>query len=368
MNRKFLVFRILFSAPFQPKHIRRKSQIVRLAIIGIVLVLTATPVVAGHPKTDIVTIDDGSILYGEILSVKYAALSLKTDAVGTLNIEWRRITGLTSKYEYQVEVTGGTRHYGRLEPHDKPMHLKVVGSAGTFEFKLSDVVRLAPIEDTFWDRLNGSLNFGLTYTQANGAFQYNLGYDANYRSRKNYATLTASSIFNTQNDAESTQQSYIQLLLAQVNKSNWGPFELGAVQSNPDQGYDLRTLLGGGASRFFVESTTHMFALNLGAVYNREEVTNSVEVDNTSELLTGISYRRYKRDAYSPGVETSLNIFSDFSADGRHRAVFKFNVAWKIIHDYVFNFQVNNSYDSSPPGDDSSNNNVIVVTSIGYTF
>ena len=340
----------------------------RLVIIGIILLLAATQAVARHSKTDIATIDDGSILYGEILSVKYATLSLKTDAAGTLNIEWRRITGLTSTYEYQVEVIGGIRHYGRLEPHDKPMHLKVVGSSGTYEFKLSDVVRLAPIENTFWDRLNGSLNFGLTYTQANGSLQYNLGFDTNYRSRKNYATLSASSIFNSQDDAESTQQSYIQLLMAQVSKGKWGPFEIGAVQSNPDQGYDLRTLLGGGASRFFVESTAHLFALSLGAVYNREEVTSSAEVDNSGELLTAISFRRYKRDAYSPGIDTSLNIFSDFSSDARHRAVFKFNVAWKIIHDYVFNFQVNNSYDSNPPGEDSSNNNVVVVTSIGYTF
>jgi hypothetical protein len=341
---------------------------VRLAIIGIILLLTATHAIAGHPKTDIATIDDGSILYGEILSVKYARLSLKTDAAGILNIEWRRITGLTSKYEYQVEVTGGERYYGKLEPPSKPQHLKVVGPSGTVEFKLSNIVRLAPIEDTFWDRLNGSLNFGLTYTQANGALQYNLGVDSNYRSRKNYGTFSAQSIFNSQNDAESTQQSYIQLLLAQVSKGNWGPFELGAIQSNPDQGYNVRTLLGGGGSRFFVESSTHLFALNLGGVYNREEVTGSAEVDNGSELLTGISFRRYKRDAYSPGIDTSLTIFSDFSSDTRHRAVFKFNIAWKIIQNYVFNFHVDDSYDSNPPGEDSSNNNVIVVTSIGYTF
>jgi hypothetical protein len=153
---------------------------VRLAIIAIILLLTATHAIAGHPKTDIATIDDGSILYGEVLSVKHARLSLKTDAAGILNIEWRRITGLTSMYEYQVEVTGGARYYGKLEPPSKPQHLKVVGPSGAVEFKLSEIVRLAPIEDTFWDRLNGSLNFGLTYTQANGALQYNLGVDAGY--------------------------------------------------------------------------------------------------------------------------------------------------------------------------------------------
>jgi len=128
----------------------------------------------GHPKTDIATIDDGSTFIGEILSVKYATLTLKTDAAGTLHIEWRRITGLTSKFEYQVELTSGTRHYGTLEPPDKPQHLKVVGATDTIEVKLSDVVRLAPIEHTFWQRLNGSFNFGLTYTQANEALQYNI--------------------------------------------------------------------------------------------------------------------------------------------------------------------------------------------------
>ena len=341
----------------------------RLAIIGIVLLLAAVPAVASHPKTDVVTIDDGSTFIGEILSVKYAKLTLKTSTAGTLNIEWRHITGLTSNYRYQVDLTGGARHYGTLEPPDNPQHLKVAGSAGTIEVKLNDVVRIAPIESTFWQRLRGSLNFGLTYTQANEALQYNLGFDANYRSLKNYGTLTASSIFNTQENGESTQQSYIQLIMAQVSKGRWGPFELGAVQSNPDQGYDLRTLLGGGASRFFVESTAHLFALNLGAVYNREEVTDSDTVDNTVELLTAISFRRYKLASDLPGIETSLNVFTDITADERrYRADFKFNVAWKIVGNYKFNFTVNNSYDSSPPGTDSNKNNVVVVTSIGYTF
>ncbi len=341
----------------------------RLAIIGIVLVLAAAPAAATHPKTDIVTLDDGSTYYGEIKSVKYATLTLKTSAVGTVKIEWRHITGLTSEFQYQVDLAGGGRHYGTLEPPDNPRHLKVVGSAGAIEVKLSDVVRIAPIEHTFWQRLNGSLNFGLTYTQANEAIQYNLGFDANYRSHKNYGTLSASSIFNTQEEGESTQQSYLQLIMAQVSKGAWGPFELGAVQSNPDQGYDVRTLLGGGATRFFVESNARLFALSLGAVYNREEVTGSDAVDNTAELLTAVSFRRYKVASDSPGIETSLNVFTDITSDvRRYRADFKFNVAWKIVGNYKFNFSVNNSYDSSPPVEDANKNNFVVVTSIGYTF
>ncbi len=38
------------------------------------------------------------------------------------------------------------------------------------------------------------------------------------------------------------------------------------------------------------------------------------------------------------------------------------------IRNYKFNFDINDSYDSSPPGEDANNNNITVVTSIGYTF
>jgi len=341
---------------------------VRLAIIGIVLYLAAAPALATHPQTDVVTLDDGSTLMGEIKSVQYARLILNNDPAGTLNIEWRRITGMTSKFEYQVDLTGGELHYGTLETPDKPRHLKVVGSAGTIEVKLSDVVRLAPIEHTFWQRLSGSFNFGLTYTQTNDALQYNIGFDTSYRSRKNYGVLSGSSIFSSQNDVDSTQQSYLQLLLAQVNLGKWGPFELGSLESNPSQGYDLRTLLGGGATRFFIESSTRLLALNLGVVYNREQVTDSATVDTSTELLTGVAYRHYKRASNSPSVNISLVGFTDLSSDRRYRAVFKFTSAWDIIGNFTFNFTVNDTYDSSPPGVDADKNNLVVVTSIGYTF
>jgi len=254
---------------------------VSLVISGLLSVLGADPAVAGHAKTDIVTTNDGSTFYGEILSIKFATLNLKTDAAGTLNIEWRRVTGITSKFEYQVELTGGIQHFGTLATSIKPGYLNIVGAAGTVEVELSDVVEVAPIEHSFWARLNGSVNFGLTYTQANAVLQvnfgltytqanavlqYNLGVNANYRSRKNLAKFSASSIFNTQDDVESTQQSYVQLLLAQVRAGKWGWFELGAIQSNPDQGYDVRTILGGGATKSLIESSSRLLLLNFGGV------------------------------------------------------------------------------------------------------
>lgn len=147
-----------------------------------------------------------------------------------------------------------------------------------------------------------------------------------------------------------------------------GAFEVGQLQSNPDQGYDLRVVVGGGAANFLVESSRRLVALNLGAVYNREEVTDSSDVDNSAGALAGISYRHYKSDAHSPNLNLGLQTFTSLTESSRYRAVFSFDLSWIIIGDLQFSFQVNDHYDSKPPGEDAANNDMSIVTSVGYIF
>lgn len=345
-----------------------KISIVRSGVASLVLLIAAAPVLADHSKTDVVTLDDGSTYFGEIKTVQYASLNLDTDPAGLLTIEWRHVTGLVSKFEYRVELAGGVRHFGTLGSPETPGHLSIVGSSGPIEVDLSDVVEILPISHGFWKALDGSVNFGLTYTQANDSLQYNLSGEAERRTRRNYASLSGQSIFNTQKGGEDANQQSVRLLVAQAGKNKWGTFELGQLQSNPNQGFDLRSIIGGGAAKFFVESSRKLLTLSLGAVYNREKVTDSSEVDESAEALIGVAFRRFKRGSHSPSVQLSLITFTNVTDTPRFRAVFNFNVGWKIVGDFKFSFQVNNSYDSDPPGTDSKNNDLSLITSVGYTF
>jgi hypothetical protein len=340
----------------------------RVGIMVVLLVVGAVPAAAEHDKTDVVTTLDGSTNVGEIKSVQYATLTLNTDPAGLISIEWRYVTRLTSKFEYRVEVSGGARHYGTLGPPREPGNLSVVSSSGTVEVDLADVVQIVPIAHSFLKRVNGSVNFGLTYTQANNALQYNLNGDATYRSPRSYAELTLQSIFSTQDDAESTNQHSLKAILAQIAKKQWGSFELGQLQSNPAQGYDLRLIVGGGAARFFIATSKKLFILNLGAVYNREIVTDSSDVEESVAAVVGLGYRRFKLGSHSPNVQLGLQTFTNVTDTPRLRVVLTCNVNWKIIGDFKFSVQINNSYDSNPPGVDSKNNDLSLVTSIGYTF
>ena len=345
-----------------------RSVIVRLGVIGFVLVIVAAPALAGHDKTDVVTTEDGSTYIGEIKSVQYATLTLSTHAASTLSIEWRHVTSLQSKFEYRIDLPGGVRHYGTLDSSDKPGRFSIVGQSGTIAIDLADVVQIVPIEHGFWKRLDGSVNAGFSFTQANEALQYNLSGDAFHRTRKTYTELSGQSIFNTQEGGETTNQHSLKLVSARVAKKKWSTFGLGGLQSNPDQGYDLRSVVGGGAAYFLVESAGKFLILTMGPVYNREEVTDSSEVDNSAEALVGLAFRRFKRGSHSPSVILSLETFTNLTDTPRFRAVFNFQVSWKIVGNFSFTVQVKNSYDSDPPGTDSDKNNVTATSSVGYTF
>ena len=339
-----------------------------LAVLGFVCVLGMTSAAAGHDKTDIATTDDGGTYIGEIKGVKYATLSLNTDPAGLLKIEWRHVTGLQSKFDYRIELSGGVLHFGKLGPPSKPKHLNIVGTAGSVEVDLTEVVAITPVEHGFVKRLDGSVNFGLTYTQSNNALQYNLSADVFYRGRKTLGVLSAQSIFSQQDDGEPTNQHYLKLVVSQLGKHKWGAFEMGQLQSNPDQGYDLRFIGGGGATNALVEEAKRLFVLNLGAVYNREEVTDSPEIDQSAEVLVGLAFHRFEHGPNSPDMQVDLQTFTNVTDTPRFRVGFAFKLSWDIIGNFTVNLQVNDNYDSNPPGTDSENNDLSVVTSIGYTF
>ena len=265
-------------------------------------------------------------------------------------------------------MSGGDQHYGTLGPPKEPGHLSIVSPAGSVEVDLAEVVSIVPVARGFWKALDGSINFGLTYTQASNTLQYNLSANAERHTRKHFSTLSAQSIFNTQQEADATSQHNLKLLMTQFTRRQWNPFEIAQLQSNPDQGYDLRLLVGGGAAHFFIERSLTLLTLNLGAVYNREEVTGEPDVDQSGEALAGVAFRRFKRGSHSPSVQLSLMTFTTLNETHRFRTVFDVNIGWKIVGDVQFNFQFNNNYDSEPPGTDASKTDVTVVTSIGYSF
>src|SRR5215469_14006289 len=112
-----------------------------------VLLLTASLFPCGlawgyaRDKTDIVMLRNGDRLSGDILSVEFGILSLSTDNMSTLSIEWPAVRSVTSKFEFAIERRGGSRYHGVITTSDDGADLIVQSAQGTVRFPMGEVER-----------------------------------------------------------------------------------------------------------------------------------------------------------------------------------------------------------------------------------
>src|SRR6187399_2641939 len=91
----------------------RKIQGVSAALLFWGLLATATTASAAV-KTDIVELKNGDRITCEIKRLDRGKLTVKTDGLGTIAIEWDDIQFVTSKARYEIELQSGDRILGTL--------------------------------------------------------------------------------------------------------------------------------------------------------------------------------------------------------------------------------------------------------------
>lgn len=330
--------------------------------------MTGVAPVAAHDKTDVVVLTNGDRYTGEIKSVEQNVLTLNTSAASTISVKWTHIVSLTSSYEYRVDVTSGKQYIGSLAASDTTGEVKIVGPAEVHSVPMSEIFSVLPIDPGFWRKLHGSVNFGFSYTQSNKAIQYSLSADSRYWTPKTLGQVQLNSIFNTQEGAESASQQSLTFFLDRMIKKRSGFFGAGQLQSNPAQGFDLRTVIGGGYDRFLMKRSNGYFIVNAGLVYDRELITDSSRVDNSVEALVGLQFANYSDDHPKHTITLSFYTFSNLTDSQRFRAQLNFNVSWTVFHNFSVSINLIDNYDSRPPTLDALKNDLSLNMSIGYTY
>jgi hypothetical protein len=67
-----------------------------------------------HAKTDLITVTNGDQITGAVNSMSAGKLSVSTSYAGTVNIKWREIKQIESRYLYEIRLDDGERIYGRF--------------------------------------------------------------------------------------------------------------------------------------------------------------------------------------------------------------------------------------------------------------
>jgi Protein of unknown function, DUF481 len=346
---------------------RRGSEIsdrARALVAGCVFLLLGTALTAAD-KVDVIQLKNGDRLTCEIKKLDRSVLTISTDPLGKASVHWGEIVGMTSPRPFDIQVASGDHYYGPLLT--APAGQLVVGqSVGPpVTLAMADVIRMAPIGASLWSRIDGSVDAGFSFAQANLETHYTLNGGASYRSPKYFLNGTIASQLTTREDASRLSRNSLNLSANRSFENRWYTIGWGALQQNEELALDLRALIGGGIGRDLAHTSRRLWSIYTGLVYTHEQFSGESPEQSAEAAVGG------QMDFFSPGTEDfkiTNSVVSYFSL-GRPRARVELQSAWRheFLKDFYWSVNGFDSFDSNPPDDRKKNDSGISFT-LGWKF
>jgi len=319
-------------------------------------------------KTDLVFLNNDDRITGEIKTLERGRLKLKTDSADYLYIQWRDIKRLTSPASFEIEIRTGRRYFGHLAPSDTPHQLHVVGVMDSLVLAFDQVVSIQPIKKTFWARIDGSVDLGLSYTQANALLQWTFNGEVKYRAPNYASNASLSSTISEQKDVKKTSRQDFTLRTQRFYRNHYTSNFSYSMMHNDELGVNLRLSINGSGGAYWLKTNTALWGGFLGLSVTSERATSGpgfstqLEAPLTMEFET-FTYSTPKRD-----VTVSFSIIPSLTVAERVRTELNAKVKWEIVKDFFVSLSALNSSDNRPPEGAQSKSDLTLTTSVGYTF
>jgi hypothetical protein len=327
--------------------------------------LAGTPP-AEAADTGLVHLKNGDRIAGEVKNMRLGKLELNTTSMGTIYVEWDKVVGLTAPEIFEIERTDGARFYGSLAPAG-PGQLGVVLADNAENLEIPAVVRIRRLKEHFWDRLDGSISVGASFTQSSGIGQGSVDWSVTTRRPSfEFGTKFDTTITVQPDEPDETvaalSGSYTRLL-----RSRWRLPFTGMLERNTDLGLELRSSFSGGVGRYLVQTNRSFLGAMGGLLVNQEEPVSGEATQNVEAVL-GVSYSFYTYDTPKTNLSAELVMYPSFTVSGRIRTEFDFSLRREIIADFTVGVTAYDSYDSKPPEGSSSKHDIGATLNVGWVF
>jgi hypothetical protein len=233
---------------------------------------------------------------------------------------------------------------------------------------MDQVVRIRPIKQTFWKRIDGSFSLGLSFTKASDVLRFSFNANAKYEERKNIVDATLSSIITTQREEEAKENNSAQLRYTRKLQKKWFLAALTNVQRNDELGIKLRVLGGGGGGRLLLDTNRMTLPVMAGVVVNREWSGGDGEDLFNAEGLFGFNWNFFVY--HNPKTDVAFNFatYPSLTEKGRVRVDLDTRLRREIVKDFFVDLSFYLNYDNQPLSTTAATTDYGFVTSVGYSF
>ena len=352
----------------------RKNIFSRVTRLIVIIAVLAPP--AHAQKTDVVTLENGNAITGEIKGLGRGKLEFSTDDMGTLEIEWSQIERLTSIWFFEVELNSGLRYFGTFLDGADSGTLIVALPPDRDTLSLASIVRVQPIQVSFWQQLDGYVDVGFNYAKANRNTQLKAGARATFRGRRWGGTVQGESYFQTQAEVDGTSRNSADFSVERFfEQSLWSAALSTSVEQNTELSLALRTTLGGGVLRIMQQSNSSTLRMSGGVNLSAERFTSDTAAagsESTNALsLEGVftfEWTVFRFDAPELDVLTQVKAYPSITDLGRVRSDIDVRVKYELVKDFFLSLTSKLRLDSRPPSADATKVDFSTDFTIGWSF
>ena len=334
--------------------------------LSLALFVLSTAPLAGQGRTDVITLANGDRVTGEVERLDRGRIEFKTDDIGTIYFEWDKVATVTSSSRFEVITTDGRRFLGTLAA-DLPGTLVISDGPTQAAWPMAGVAAIRPIGSSFWQRLDGSLDIGFSYTQSSEIAQLNVNTTTVYRQPAFEGRLTGSATITRDKDEEPEERGTLQASLFRYRGQRWYLGAGGGVETNDGLGLILRTQGAVTTGLRWVNTSRAQLWTGAGISVNKELGEDAEPTENV-EAVTTLRASYYAYDRPRTNIDFSFEYYPSLSDWGRQRIQLDAGLRREIWKDVFVSVTVFDSFDSRPPNPESNTNDVGVVLSFGWAY
>ena len=321
--------------------------------------------VAAADNVDVIHLKNGDRLTCEIKRLDRSVLSISTDPLGKASVHWGEVADLSSPRAFDVQLGSGEHYLGALAASPPGWMVVSLAGGGTTTVALADVIRLAPIGSRIWSRIDGSVDAGFSFAQANLETHWTLNGTATYRSPRYLLNATVASQITAQENDDSISRNSVGLTGHRSLANRWYTVGWGQVQQNQELSLDLRVVAGGGFGRDLVHTSHRLWSTYVGLAYTHEQFSEEPASQSAEAAVGG------QLDFFTPAKEDfriTNSIVSYFNLS-RTRIRLELQSAWRheFLKDFYWSLNGFESFDGDPPAEQKTNDFGVSFT-LGWKF
>ena len=341
---------------------------------GLIIFLNLLLAVTALAKNvdDVVVLKNGDRLTGEIKGLQRGELRVKSDYMAeAVRLDWTKVERLESKSTFMIWLVDGklvTDVMRLLPTNSYELPNFIIGSSDqTIKVPQLDVIRITPADRRFWKRLEGSIDFGFSFTSGNDQYQTQLSATTTYRTGDHSFTTSIDSAFSGQTEGTSLTRNQFNFDYRKQLNERWYVGGLVGLLRSDQQSLNLRTSVGGLIGRNLKQTEHTRLSVYGGIVGTRENYSESIGTPRTTNAdgIAGADFATFRFS--SVDIRSRFSLFPSLTTPGRTRLQTTSDLQIKIVKDLWWGFHVYENYDSKPPVR-ADKNDLGVSTSLGWKF